>query len=84
MVNTNALLQFVPDSDSDPSPLSCLNLSAPGEGPPREVREKGYFWIDLYAKGHADGKEVMIRGVAGSHHGDGGYTETAKVCEALL
>lgn len=55
--------------------------TAPGEGPSKETRDNGFFWIDFFAKGQlSDGKEVVCRGTVGSDKGDPGYKETAKVC----
>lgn len=68
-----------------PPPLPCtpacntLTITAPGEGPSKEVRDNGYFWINYFAKGtSADGTEVVCRGKVGSDKGDSGYKETAK------
>lgn len=52
---------------------------APGEGPSKEVRDTGFFWINYVARGDVDGKEVVCRGKVGSDKGDFGYSETAKV-----
>lgn len=55
------------------------NKQAPGEGPSKEERDNGYFWIDYIAKAQVDGKDIVCRGEAGSDKGDGNYKETAKV-----
>lgn len=52
---------------------------APGEGPSKETRDNGFFWIDYIAKANVDGKEIACRGKVGSDKGDCGYKETAKV-----
>lgn len=52
---------------------------APGEGPSKETRDNGFFWIDYIAKANVEGKEVACRGKVGSDKGDCGYKETAKV-----
>lgn len=54
-------------------------LPKPGEGPDREVRERGYFVVRLVGKGRAaDGREITLRGrVEGK--ADPGYGETAKM-----
>ncbi|CAM9970325.1 unnamed protein product [Scytosiphon promiscuus] len=55
-------------------------LPAPGEGPSKELRDTGFFWIDYFAKGQStDGKEIVCRGTVGSDKGDCGYKETAKM-----
>ncbi|CAM9235192.1 unnamed protein product [Ectocarpus sp. 4 AP-2014] len=55
-------------------------LPAPGEGPSKEVRDSGFFWIDFLASGRSeDGKDVVCRGKVGSDKGDCGYKETAKM-----
>jgi len=64
----------------DTAPTTRIeNGIAPGKGPSKEVMEKGYFWIDVFAKARADGKDVVCRAKIGSNKGDPGYMETAKV-----
>lgn len=55
------------------------NKIAPGEGPSKDTRDNGYFWIDFIAKAQVDGKDIVSRGKAGSDKGDCNYKETAKV-----
>ena len=52
-------------------------LPAPGEGPDREQREKGYFDIYLYGKHPADSSGNMIARVIGDR--DPGYGSTSKM-----
>ena len=53
---------------------------APGEGPSKEDRDNGFFWIDYLASGKTQqGEEVVCRGKVGSDKGDCGYKETGKV-----
>eukprot|EP00752_Nemacystus_decipiens_P006893 g6191.t1 len=55
-------------------------LPAPGEGPSKEVRDNGFFWIDYHASGKTqEGKEVVCHGKVGSDKGDPGYKETGKM-----
>lgn len=71
-----------------PHSCACVAMSckqhlpeAPGEGPSKEDRDTGFFWIDYRASGKTqDGKEVVCRGKVGSDKGDCGYKETGKVC----
>lgn len=62
------------------STCTCSASEAPGEGPSKEERDTGFFWIDYHASGKTnEGKEVVCRGKVGSDKGDCGYKETGKV-----
>ncbi|CAN0164556.1 unnamed protein product [Ascophyllum nodosum] len=54
-------------------------LPAPGEGPSKEVRDSGFFWIDFIAKARAGEKDIICRAKIGSDKGDPGHKETAKM-----
>ena len=56
---------------------------APGEGPSKETRDNGYFWIDYTAKAQVDGEEIVCIGRAGSDKGDCNYKESAKVKDGV-
>ena len=40
---------------------------APGEGPSKETRDNGYFWIDYTAKAQVDGEEIVCIGLSLIH-----------------
>eukprot|EP01068_Selenidium_serpulae_P015688 Selendium_serpulae@DN6233_c1_g1_i1.p1 len=55
-------------------------LPKPGEGPSRELRDSGYFWMKCRGEVRdANGALHPILVRVGSDQGDGGYKETAKM-----
>ncbi|KAG5176481.1 Saccharopine dehydrogenase-domain-containing protein [Tribonema minus] len=56
--------------------LQRFVLPKSGDGPLPEVRSKGFFYVNLIGRG-ANG--AAVEATIGSEHGDGGYTETAKM-----
>ncbi|CAM9415860.1 unnamed protein product [Choristocarpus tenellus] len=58
--------------------LKCV-LPGQGQGPSKETRDSGYFWVDFIAKAGSGADSLVVKGVVGSDKGDSGYKETAKM-----
>jgi len=53
-------------------------LPAPGQGPSKEVMDKGYFHMKFWGRGtKPDGSEAIVRGGIQAPNGDPGYKQTS-------